>query len=98
MRVAPSEGGGAEVEVGVAGVTALEAAPGLEELDLRGLAGRHAGDVEELELADVVPGEADSVPAIWLRKGVPSGTPAACANSSWKEARWRKRPEFWKTA
>jgi hypothetical protein len=38
-------------------VAALEGAPRLEELGAVGLRGGHAGDVEEFELANVVPGE-----------------------------------------
>ena len=38
-------------------MAALEAGASLEELAAIGLRGGHAGDVEELELADVVPGE-----------------------------------------
>ena len=38
-------------------MTALELAAGLQEFSLSGLRGRHAGDVEELEVANVVPGE-----------------------------------------
>jgi len=49
--------GGSYVEVGVAGVAALESGASLEELAVVGLRCGHAGDVKEFEFADVVPGK-----------------------------------------
>jgi hypothetical protein len=48
---------GSEVERIVASLAELEFAAELKELSLLGCGGGHASDVEELEIADVVPGE-----------------------------------------
>ena len=48
---------GADVEGCVASFSELELGAELEERGLLGIACGHAGDVEELEFADVVPGE-----------------------------------------
>ncbi len=50
-------GGLAQVEGGAAGLAGGEAGVRLEEQDAGGLGGGHAADVEEFEVADVVPGE-----------------------------------------